>query len=441
MTAKDLTTELLPRESLEAPAAPSWTVHVVDGPGAGAVFEVGDALARRVLVGTSPACDVRLADTTVSRRHAALEADSGGLRVVDLDSRNGTWIGAVRVREGYVNAGAVLRFGRSAIRVDTDGVLRELPVSGEASFHSVVGISTAMRVLYPLFARLGRAEVPVLIEGETGTGKELLAESLHEESGRRAGPFIVLDCTTVAPALVEGELFGWERGAFTGAESSRAGLFEQAHGGTLFLDEIGDLEIGLQAKLLRALERKEVRRVGGREWIKVDVRFIAATRRDLEREIQAQRFRDDLFYRLAVARVELPPLRKRQGDVSFLARFLWRKLGGEDPALHGDVLQRFESYEWPGNVRELANAVAQQLAMGEFRPATTREVAAVNAGDFIGGVVASGEPLPLARRRVIEELERRYVEAMLALHRGNVTRAAAASGVGRRYFQMVRAKR
>jgi DNA-binding NtrC family response regulator len=439
MSAVDFTTELLPREPLETPAAASWTLRIVEGPGAGTSFDVGDALARRVLVGTSPACDVRLGDTTVSRRHAALEADGAGLRVVDLESRNGTWIGPVRVKEGFVGTGAVLRFGRSAIRVETDGVLHELPTSNEAQFHRVVGVSTAMRVLYPLFARVARADVAVLVEGETGTGKEVLAESLHEESARRGGPFVVFDCTTVAPSLIEAELFGHERGAFTGAETSRAGLFEQAHGGTLFLDEIGDLEIGLQAKLLRAIERKEVRRVGGREWKSVDVRFIAATRRDLEREIQAQRFRDDLFYRLAVTRLELPPLRKRQGDISFLARFFWRKLDGDDRMLHPDLLQRFESYDWPGNVRELANAVAQQLAVGEFRPAASRAEPA--SSDFIDGVVGTGEALPLARRRVVEELERRYVEAMLATHKGNVTRAAAASGVGRRYFQMVREKR
>jgi DNA-binding NtrC family response regulator len=436
----DITTELLPREPLETPAAPSWTLRIVEGPGAGTAFDIGNALARRALVGTSPACDARLTDTTVSRRHAALESDGSGLRVIDLDSRNGTWIGAVRVREGFVATGAVLRFGRTAAVVETDGVLRELPVSNEASFHRVVGVSTAMRALYPLFARVAQADVAVLIEGETGTGKEVLAESIHEESARRAGPFVVFDCTTVAPSLIEAELFGHERGAFTGADTSRPGLFEQAHGGTLFLDEIGDLDIALQAKLLRAIERKEVRRVGGRSWIGVDVRFIAATRRDLEREIQAQRFRDDLFYRLAVTRLELPPLRKRQGDISFLARFFWRRLDGDDLQLHSDFLQRLESYDWPGNVRELANAVAQQLAVGEFRPSATREIRAASS-DFIDGVVGSGEPLPLARRRVIEELERRYVEAMLAIHRGNVTRAAAASGVGRRYFQMVRAKR
>ena len=225
-------------------------------------------------------------------------------------------------------------------------------------FGRVVGGSPDMRKLYPLCERIARSDVSVVIEGESGTGKEVLAEALHEASARAGAPFIVFDCTTVAANLVESELFGHERGAFTGAVSSRRGVFEQAQGGTLFLDEIGELELPLQAKLLRALERREVRRVGGDTWIKIDARILAATRRDLDREVQEGRFRDDLFFRLNVARIELPPLRRRTGDVQLLAEYFRKQLGGGDEPLPYEVVQRFERYDWPGNVRELRNAVA-----------------------------------------------------------------------------------
>jgi two-component system, NtrC family, response regulator HydG len=270
----------------------------------------------------------------------------------------------------------------------------------------------------------------------------VVAESLHDAGPRRDGPFVVFDCTTVSPTLLEAELFGHERGAFTGAVASRRGLFEEAHTGTLLIDEIGDLDIALQAKLLRAIERMEIKRVGGNKWTRVDVRIIAATRRDLDREVQARRFRDDLFYRLAVARVELPPLRRRQGDVALLTQTFWAALGGDPAQLAPDVIQRFEEYGWPGNVRELHNAVARHLALGDAASrepfATTTETA---GGDFIDGAVASGKPLPAARQEVIAEFERRYVTRMLELHGGHIGRAAEACGIGRRYFQMIRAKR
>ena len=438
-----LTTQLARRTALAPPSSTSWVLRVLDGTDAGKGFRIDDVTTRRVLIGQSPACEVQLSDRSVSRRHAALESDPGGLRLVDLGSRNGTWVGRLRIRDAYVDDGEVVRFGDASVRLESDGVVHTLSASEEVSFHRVIGASPEMRRLYPLLQRIAGADVPVLLEGETGTGKEVVAEAIHEASPRSRGPFVVLDCTTVSSSLLEAELFGHERGAFTGAISSRIGLFEEANGGTLFIDEIGDLDIALQAKLLRALEKKEVRRVGSSNIVKLDVRIVAATRRDLDREVQARRFRDDLFYRLAVARVELPPLRKRQGDVAFLTRFFWLRMGGDDASLSPDVVQRFEGYDWPGNVRELANAVARQIALGDFEvPARTGEVSAVSSGiDPIDRIVRSGQPLPLARQAVLDEFERRYVTHMLAEHGGNVTRAAAASGIGRRYFQMVRAKR
>ncbi|HEY2513158.1 MAG TPA: sigma 54-interacting transcriptional regulator [Polyangiaceae bacterium] len=444
---RDPTTLLRNPPAMQPVTSPGCTLTVVSGPGAGAQHRIDDLTTRRVLLGQSVACDVKLEDRSVSRRHAALEMDSAGLRVVDLDSTNGTWVNGVRVKDAYLPAAAVVQVGSTSLRVDLDATTHVLPASEERTFHRVIGASPEMRRLYPVFGRLAGSTVPVLIEGETGTGKEVLAESLHEASARKNGPFVIFDCTTVAPSLVEAELFGYERGAFTGAEHQRKGLFEEADGGTLFLDEIGDLDLALQAKLLRALEKSEVRRIGSTKWIKVDVRVLAATRRDLDREVQARRFRDDLFYRLAVGRVELPPLRRRQGDIALLTRVFWVTLGAQEAALPPDLLLRFEQYGWPGNVRELYNAVARRLAIGEdglFSSAADgmpHEAPATSREDFINAMLATGVPLPLARQQMMAAFEQRYVQRMLEQHGGNVSRAAEASGIGRRYFQMIKARK
>ncbi len=301
-------------------------------------------------------------------------------------------------------------------------------------------------MLYPVLERLARSNVPVVIEGETGTGKEALAESLHEMGPRADRPFVVFDCTAVPPTLMEAELFGHERGAFTGASSARPGVFELADGGTLFIDEIGDLELSLQSKLLRAVERSEVKRLGSSKTTRVDVRILAATRRDLDREVAAGRFRDDLFHRLAVGRVELPPLRARRGDVALLARHFHASIGDSNETLPATLLQQWEDSPWPGNVRELRNTVARHVALGDLAASVPRKAAAaVEGGEgpmdaLVDNVLASGLTLQDARDRVVQEFERRYVRAALERHGGNVTRAADASGVGRRYFQMLKAK-
>jgi transcriptional regulator with PAS, ATPase and Fis domain len=417
-------------------------ITVLTGPDAGTQLAVDDLSTRRVLLGQSVACDVRLTDRSVSRRHAALEGGDGAVRLVDLDSSNGTWLNGVRVKDAYLGGRATVQIGSTTLRVDLDDAARVIPASQEMRFHRVIGASPEMRRLYPVLARLASSDVPVLIEGETGTGKEVLAESIHEASARRDAPFVVFDCTTVSPSLVEAELFGFERGAFTGADASRRGLFEEAHGGTLFIDEIGDLDMALQAKLLRALERSEVRRVGSNRFTRVDVRILAATRRDLDKEVQARRFRDDLFYRLAVARVELPALRRRHGDISLLARCFWVSMGGDEARLSPDLLQRFEEYDWPGNIRELSNSVARHLALGDDAPPEPIAEGArfATREDFLDRFVREGMPLPRARQEMLQEFERRYVKKMLDLHGGNVARAAAACGIGRRYFQMIKAR-
>ncbi len=306
------------------------------------------------------------------------------------------------------------------------------------SFGGMLGASPQMRRLYPLCERLAAAVVPVVIEGETGTGKEVLAEALHE-CGPLGGPFVVFDCTAVAPNLVESELFGHERGAFTGAVSSRKGLFEQAAGGTLLIDEIGDLDLSLQPKLLRAIERSEVRRVGGDRSIRVEVRVLAATRRRLDELVSEGRFRDDLFHRMAVVRIELPPLRERAGDVDLLARHFFRTLGGDPDSLDPEQMARWEAYSWPGNVRELRNAVARHLAVGELGSQGLGAERAMDR-DVVERVLAMDLPLGEARDRVVKDFEQRYLERALRSAKGVVTHAAKASGVARRHFQRLRAR-
>jgi DNA-binding NtrC family response regulator len=431
--------------SASAPAlANAFRLVIVAGPDAGRSFVIDQSAMPRLLLGQSEVCELRVTDREVSRRHAAFEIHPNGLRVVDLSSRNGTFVNGLRIADATLVGGERVQLGATAIDVYAERS-QTVPLAMTPSFGSVVGFSPAMRRLYPLFSRLANANVSVLIEGETGTGKEALAESLHEASPRASGPFVVFDCTAVPPGLVESELFGHERGAFTGAVGTRKGVFEQANGGTLLIDEVGDLDLHMQPKLLRALERLEVRRVGGDQWIHLDVRVLAATRRDLDREIAAGRFRDDLFHRLAVARVELPPLRERKADIEVLAIHFWNELGGNPRELSREMLSKWQDYSWPGNVRELRNAVARYHALGDT-PLARRpepEAAATSSGPasagFIEQLLSLDLPFTVARDRVVEEFERVFVERLMAIH-GDVTKAATASGIGKRYFQKVRAR-
>jgi two-component system response regulator HydG len=428
-----------------ATAAATFRLTATEGPDRGKAMTIDGTEPSAALVGQSPACELQLVDRQVSRRHVALDLVDGRLRLLDLESTNGTTVNGVAVTAAFLRGGELVRIGETALRVELVSPNTIVPLSNAECFGRVIGASAEMRRLYPLCERLAASDVSVIIEGETGTGKELLAESLHEEGPRRGGPFVVFDCTAVPANLVESDLFGHERGAFTGAVQGRKGVFEQAHGGTLLIDEIGDLEPSLQPKLLRALERSEVRRVGGDRPIKVDVRILCATRRDLDREVQAGRFRDDLYHRLAVARIEMPPLRRRRGDIVRLARALARTFGSNENALPEPLLVRWEDYAWPGNVRELRNSVLRHLALGDLAdetgasslPPMAPHGSAEGALERILGLTL---PFSMARERVLAEFERGYVERLLQAHGGNVMRAAAASGIARRHLQRVRAR-
>jgi DNA-binding NtrC family response regulator len=413
-----------------------FVLVAVDGPDRSRTFVIDGSSPSRVLIGHSPVCEVRLNDRSVSRRHIAIELGHHCLRVCDLDSTNGTYLGSTRIVEAYWREGEVLRLGATALRLDVLPLPQPAPETSADGFGALVGASRVMRRLYPLCDKLADADVAVIIEGETGTGKEVLAEALHDKGPRASGPFVVFDCTEVPPNLVESELFGHEKGAFTGAHQTRVGFFEQADGGTLLIDEIGELDLTLQPKLLRAIERSEVRRVGGNERIPFDVRIIAATRRDLDKEVQEGRFRDDLFHRIAIARIELPPLDKRRGDIALLASHFARQ---QDATLPPEVLARWESQTWPGNVRQLRNAVARQIALGDLNPQNKQAVA--DTDDVLETVLAQQLPLSQARQLVVDEFERRYLQQVLDRHDGNVTHAARAAGVARRYFRLLRKKK
>jgi two-component system response regulator HydG len=432
----DLSTVGQPAREEASPFA-SFVLTVVEGPDKGLTVTVDGSGPSRMLIGQSPACEVRLTDRETSRRHVALEVIGVRLRVTDLGSRNGTYVERLSIGEANLAGGETLRIGATTFRVArrTASPANELPAL--EYFGRVIGASREMRQLYPSFSRLAALLVPLVVEGEVGTGKEVLAESLHEMGPRANGPFVVVDCSAVAPSLLESELFG---------EGARAGAFELGAGGTLFIDEIDDLAPALQPKLVRAIERSEIRRIGEDAWRRVDVRVVAATR-DVEHDLRQARFRDDLFHRLPMARIDLPPLRKRKGDVTLLARHFARQFGGDPSELPGDLLDRWEEHVWPGNVRELRNAVAQRLTIGESYSAVmdASDVDALRAGprsavmeSFFDLVLAEGLPLIPARQKVVDEFQRRYVERVLAEHGGNVVRAAASSGIARRYFQILR---
>ncbi|HEX2736028.1 MAG TPA: sigma 54-interacting transcriptional regulator, partial [Polyangiaceae bacterium] len=423
-------TALLRHSFDPSPLPEPFRLTVVEGSDAGKTFALDGSQPSRVLVGTTAACAVRLSDRTVSRRHVALDIVGRRVRITDLGSTNGTRVNGIAINEALLEGGELILVGSTSFRLDREDNAGRVQISTRTHFGPVVGASTEMRRLYSLCERLAHSDVPVIIEGEPGSGKELMAEALHLEGPRAAGPFIVLDCTQVPPNLLEMELFGYEAGAFAGAATPRRGVFEQAHGGTLVIDEVGDMDPVLQPKLLRTLERQEVRPVGGNRVVKVNVRVVATTRSDLDREVQAGRFSEDLLQRLALARIELPPLRSRRGDIALLVRHFCRELQGDEAMLSKDLRRSWEDYAWPGNVRELRNALARHLALGELANITQHsgpeaaeaELRAPLAGDVFEQALLL--PLGDARQMVVAEFERRYVERMLDTHGGNVTRAA-----------------
>ncbi len=327
----------------------------------------------RIAIGALDDNDIVLSDDTVSRHHCRVSQEDHGYLLTDLGSTNGTFVNDVRVREAYLTPGATLRVGKTELRFDASEEQLAVRPSARRRLGGLIGQTRRMREIFHIVERIAPTSATVVVEGETGTGKEVVAKTLHALSNRSRGPFIVVDCGAVPDNLIESELFGHEKGSFTGAVMTRRGLFEMANGGTIFLDELCELSLDLQPKLLRVLEQREVRRVGSNRPIRVDVRVVAATNRNLEEEVRARRFREDLFYRLSVVRVFLPPLRERREDIALLAEhFLARE--GFNRTMDGsrrvtnieaEALEALRNHAWPGNVRELINVLERACSFAQ----------------------------------------------------------------------------
>jgi DNA-binding NtrC family response regulator len=383
-----------------------------------------------VRIGTAGGNHLRLTDPTVSRLHCELRVVDGAIRITDSGSTNGTYVDDVRVGEAQVRLGAVLRVGETVLGLSAGPELASVELSPRHSFGGVIGASTEMRRLYAVLEKVAPTESAVLLLGETGTGKELVARAIHDASPRAKNPFVVVDCGSIAENLIESELFGHVRGAFSGAHSDRCGLFEEASGGTLFLDEIGELPPALQPRLLRVLETREVRRVGANANRRVDVRILAATKRPLAKSVNDGTFRDDLYYRLAVVEIELPPLRARRDDLPLLAEAFYRRYAGESETPPPELVSSLTSRAWPGNVRELRNFIERTVSLGYTAPSD-----AAPRGAAPEGLVPIHLPLKDARAAWTEQFELLYVKALLKKTVGNVTRAAELAGVNRRSLQ------
>lgn len=375
----------------------------------------------KAIVGALPGCEVHLIDSTVSRRHAELSALANGILVVDLDSKNGTRVGGVRVKEALLQDGDQLEIGALVLRV---AKRRAEPSSaGTARFGGYLTANRKLAAELKKLERVAAGDSTVLIEGETGTGKEVLAHAIHDASPRSKKPFVVVDLGSVTPSLLESQLFGHKKGAFTGAIADQAGAFEAAEGGTVFLDELGELPLDLQPKLLRVLEAKTVRPLGSNQDRPIDVRVVAATHRDLERAVREQKFRADLFYRVAVVRVTVPPLRERLEDVPLLVDRFVAALGPHKK-VSPQIYTLLAGYDWPGNARELRNVIERAIAVSEGRVIDAQAI-------FPDGGDTGDTTFHEAKETVIAAFEKRYVEALIHKHEGNISRAAKEAGLSR----------
>jgi len=427
-------------------------IVVIDGPDRGRACRVVDGEA---VIGSHIDCDLVLSDERVSGKHVSIRVADGRYIIMDLGSRNGTWYEGSRVTEVTVPAGTTLLVARTPIRIEPEAQPLDIPPSQARRFGELVGESLAMREVFAVLERVAGSDATVVVEGETGTGKEVVARALHDASPRRKASFITVDCGALPENLLESELFGHVRGAFTGAAQARTGMIARADGGTLFLDELGRMSPTVQARLLRVLEERVVRPLGGDVHREVDVRVVAASRDDLDAEVAAGRFRPDLLYRLAVVRVALPALRTRREDIPLLVRELVRRRGlaDEDPSgsgpgmdgpgfTPGPGMDRLLAHSWPGNVRELRNVIDRAIALApgaqRFGDLTIRLETAPVVGE--GLAVRSDLPYAEAKAAVLHDLERRYLADILARHKGNLSAASRDSGIDRKHLRTMARK-
>ena len=406
-----------------------FRITVLEGSDTGKTVEAERAT---IKIGTHPSADLVLSDRAASRFHCEVSIEGKRAVIRDLGSTNGTMVDSVHVIHAGLNAGSIITVGRTRIRFElgTDSI--KVALSDSDSFEFLIGSSIPMRALFKQLEQIAPTDTTVLLTGETGTGKEVTAESIHRRSSRNQNPLIVVDCGSIPPNLIESELFGHEKGAFTGADRVRHGAFEAAHSGTLFLDEVGELSPELQPKLLRAIESREFRRIGSSQYRPCDVRIIAATNRNLRADVNAKRFRADLFYRLAVIELRLPALRERLPDMPKLVEyFLAAMPDSRRPELaflrKMEFIEHLVRHNWPGNVRELRNYIERCAALTETPPLATdptRWAPSVNTNLAFRS----------AREQWTYSFERKYLEEILAKHNGNVAAAARAADLDRIYF-------
>lgn len=414
------------------PAGSTLTIQVtmLSGSRKGATF----ALTQTLRIGKAPDNDIVLTDDTVSRHHCELVRVADGILIRDLGSTNGTRVGGARVQEGTFPPGTILKVGEVEIGLRPSPQKLDVLPSDKNTFGPAIGHSVAMRTIFALLEKIAPTEATVLLEGETGTGKDVLARAIVQNSKRATKPFVVVDCGAVSYSLIESELFGHERGSFTGAVAMRQGAFELADGGTVFLDEIGELPLDVQPKLLRVLEMREFRRVGGNKTIHTDVRVIAATKRDLAREVGAGKFREDLYFRLAVVPVMVPPLRMRRDDIRPLVESIVKESG---MTLSNETVDSLLAHDWPGNVRELRNVLERSIYMskgsGSGELGAISFPTAASSGDNFFQFEA-GASYRDTRAKYDSEFEIRYVKWLLGRHGGNVSAAAREAKMDRKHL-------
>jgi DNA-binding NtrC family response regulator len=423
-----------------APRGLRLEVVVVDGPDMGrlATLERGGS----VVVGSEHGADLLLTDDRVSRRHARLSLrDDGVVEIEDLGSRNGTMLEGARIQRAEARAGATLKLGKSFLRLIAGSERVTVAPSQSRRFGELFAESLAMRELFAVLERVAESDVTILLEGETGVGKELAARAVHDASDRKDKPFVAIDCSALPEHLIESELFGHVRGAFTGASEARKGAFLHAHGGTLFLDELATMPSAVQVRLLRVLEERKVRAVGADAEKRVDVRVIAASRESLARRVAEGTFRADLLYRLGVVTVSIPPLRARREDVApMVAAMLATRCKDwplEKRTPKGPALERLLAHDWPGNARELRNVIDRALALAPHAKSFDELPLRVGPSSETKDTLAVRSDLPFseAKQAVIDAFERAYLADVLARTHGNLSEAARQTGLDRKHLR------
>ncbi|MBI3804533.1 MAG: sigma 54-interacting transcriptional regulator [Nitrospirae bacterium] len=395
-------------------------IAVAAGPDQGKVLPLKEGVTR---IGRGGRNDLVLSDPAVSSVHLEMEVSPAAILVRDLGSTNGTRINGQRIQSSTAEIGAEIQIGQTKLKLQLEEPTEPLapPALGR-----LIGQSVKMQEVFRMIERGARGEVAVLVQAETGCGKELVAQEVHRLSPRAEGPFITLDCSAIPKELIESELFGHEKGAFTTAVSQRKGAFELARGGTVFLDEIGELPIEMQPKLLRVLEERTFKRVGGNEMLRSDFRIIAATNRWLDQEVLAGRFRQDLYFRLYVLPIFLPPLRERKEDIPLLVDHF---LKGKSIQVLPEAMEKLTAHGWPGNVRELRNVIERAVVMMEGSTLRPEDLLFLRPPDREGPPMSWEEQKGALPTGSLEEIEKQVIQRALKSHQGDKKAVAQSLGI------------